>query len=177
MENSIKLNSVTKCDSTAIEDEAIARLLRNAAGSAPTSVCVVTCKGDGGEDIGLTIGSYASLSLKPALWCWSLQNASRSLRHFREGKPFCISVLAAGQQDVAQAFVRKGEDRFEGVSLARNEVGLARITGAAAWFDCTLARMVDAGDHQLFIGSIDAFASFDAPPLLHWRGRYAAVAA
>ncbi|HAZ78314.1 MAG TPA: flavin reductase, partial [Porticoccaceae bacterium] len=46
--------------------------LREALGSFPTGVAVVTTLGDEGKPLGLTINSFNSVSLDPALVLWSL---------------------------------------------------------------------------------------------------------
>ena len=50
------------------------RALRDLLGSYPTGVAIVTTRAADGRNVGLTINSFASLSLDPPLVLWSLVN-------------------------------------------------------------------------------------------------------
>src|SRR6266542_870540 len=71
----------------------------------PAGVAVVTVDLEG-ERLGLTIGSLVSLSLEPPLVGVSIarEAAMHELLHRAGG--FAVSLLAAGQEDVAQHFAR-----------------------------------------------------------------------
>ena len=66
----------------------------------PSGVTVVTTR-DGGEDFGLTVSAFTSLSLDPPMVLVSIDRKSKSHQHLVEGAPIGISVLAAGHTDVA----------------------------------------------------------------------------
>ena len=55
--------------------------------------------------------------------------------------------------------------------------GLPLLDGAIATLECTIVQTVSVGDHDLFIGRVDALASaVDHPsPLLYFRRRYLRV--
>ena len=61
----------------------------------PSGVTVVTTR-DGGEDFGLTVSAFTSLSLDPPMVLVSIDRKSKSHQHLVEGAPIGISVLAAG---------------------------------------------------------------------------------
>ena len=61
-----------------------ARALRDLLGSYPTGVAIVTTRAADGRNVGLTINSFASLSLDPPLVLWSLVNRSPNLAVFRD---------------------------------------------------------------------------------------------
>ena len=69
----------------------------------PSGVTVVTTR-DGGEDFGLTVSAFTSLSLDPPMVLVSIDRKSKSHQHLVEGAPIGISVLAAGHTDVAVQF-------------------------------------------------------------------------
>lgn len=56
----------------------------------------------------MTLNSFTSVSLEPLLVCVSLARASRTLEILRRDGQFGISVLHAGQRDVARAFAQRG---------------------------------------------------------------------
>ena len=55
-----------------------AGLFRQVLGQYPTGVCVVTAMHPDGEAVGMTIGSFASVSLQPALVGFMADRASSS---------------------------------------------------------------------------------------------------
>ena len=55
------------------------REFRDALGQFATGVCVITANPEGWEPFGMTVNSFASVSLDPPLILWSLQNDSEML--------------------------------------------------------------------------------------------------
>src|SRR3984885_8441061 len=91
-----------------------ARSFRQSLASFPTGVCLVTTVSPDGKREGMTINSFASVSLDPPLILWSIRDDARSADAFLGAKYFCISVLATAQRDVALQFARPAADKFAG---------------------------------------------------------------
>ena len=98
------------------------REFRDALGAFATGVCVITVNPDDGEPFGLTVNSFASVSLDPPLILWSLQNDSEMYAAFEQSSRFGVNILRSQQQDLSDQYAKKGEhklsaDHFEfGVS-------------------------------------------------------------
>jgi len=79
-------------------------LFREVLGQYPTGVVVVTATDNAGDAIGMTVGSFTSVSLDPPLVAFLPSKTSSSWRALREsGDSFCINVLGASQEDVCRA--------------------------------------------------------------------------
>ncbi len=155
---------------TAADD---ARALRRALGHYPTGVTVVTARAADGRAVGLTVNSFASLSLDPPLVLWSLANRSPSLAVFRDGARFAINVLAAGQAELARRFANPAlPDKFDGVGLRAPWHGVPLLAGTIAWFGCSTLDAIAGGDHTLFIGRVETHATSDGEPLVFHRGAF-----
>src|ERR1700722_14626774 len=89
-----------------------ARSLRQSLGSFPTGVCLVTTVALDGKREGMTINSFASVSLTPPLILWSIRDETRSADSFVSGRCFILSVLAAAQSDLALHFAKPAHDKF-----------------------------------------------------------------
>ncbi|CDM25117.1 Nitrilotriacetate monooxygenase component B [Castellaniella defragrans 65Phen] len=153
------------------------RALRTLLGSYPTGVAIVTTRASGGRRVGLTINSFASLSLDPPLVLWSLGNHSPSLGIFRDSRHFAIHVLARDQQALARRFADPSvRDKFEGVATHDTPEGVPLIDGALTALVCAHDRCCDAGDHLLLIGRIVGTRQCGGTPLVFHAGRYAALA-
>lgn len=148
------------------------RRLRAALGRFATGVTIVTCLGDDGRRVGLTVNSFNSLSLEPPLVLWSLRRESPAAAAFGAAAHFAVNVLAQSQLALSRRFAARGADRFaEGEWLAGAH-GLPVLGGAVAVFECEQVSQQVAGDHLLFIGRVLAFNEAALPPLLFQAGHY-----
>jgi flavin reductase (DIM6/NTAB) family NADH-FMN oxidoreductase RutF len=153
------------------------KALRQVLGTYPTGVAVVTTRSADGRPVGLTINSFASLSLEPALVLWSLVDRSPSLPVFCAARHFAISVLANHQQALAQRFATLGlPDKFDGVALREAPEGLPVMAEALATLVCEVESYTPAGDHLLFVGRVLRMDRREGEPLVFHGGRFAAIA-
>ncbi|HUG24204.1 flavin reductase family protein [Piscinibacter sp.] len=153
------------------------RRLRDALGAYPTGVTVVTTRGPDGRAVGLTVNSFASLSLEPPLLLWSLANRSPNRRAFRCASHFAINVLAADQEALARSFANPAvADKFDGVAWQPSHAhGVPLLAGALAHFVCECRDAIEAGDHTLLIGRVEQHVRVAGEPLVFHAGRFAAL--
>lgn len=119
----------------------------------------------------MTLNSFTSVSLEPLLVCVSLARASRTLEILRRDGQFGISVLHAGQRDVARAFAQRGAT-FPDELTERYVDGYVLVTGALAVLRCALEKLVEVGDHELAIGHVLDFQYTPGEPLVFHRGEF-----
>ena len=138
----------------------------------PSGVTVVTTR-DGGEDFGLTVSAFTSLSLDPPMVLVSIDRKSKSHQHLVEGAPIGISVLAAGHTDVAVQFARHVDDRFAGINIVRRgEQYIPFVGDAAAWFLGDVRDRYVGGDHIIITVAVRECGWHDGGrPLLYRGGR------
>ena len=153
------------------------RALRNAFGTFMTGVTVVTTLDEEGNPLGFTANSFSSVSLDPALVSICLANTSRNYGSFAQAKGFAVNILAESQKDVSNTFARPVEDRFSIVDWRLGPYGSPLFDGVSAWFDCSTFKTVEAGDHLILIGQVEAFDTSTAPGLGYARGAYVTPAA
>lgn len=146
------------------------RALRNAFGVLPTGVAVVSLFDEAGKPTGVTVGSFASLSLDPALCLFSLGKAQASARLFTVGVPFVVNVLPHELSDVAWQFAKPLEDKCEGVALSDTVVDAPRLRDGIAHFACHGHAIHDGGDHIIVVGQIEDFDHRDGEALVFYRG-------
>lgn len=148
------------------------RNLRNAFGTFMTGVTVVTAQDATGTPLGFTANSFSSVSLDPPLVLVCLAKTSSNYDTLIAAKGFAVNVLSEAQIDVSNTFARPVEDRFAKIDWANGPAGSPVIAGVSAWFDCTMHQTVDAGDHVILIGRVEAFDSTPQPGLGYARGAY-----
>lgn len=157
---------------TETPSEELSNSLRRAFGSFATGVTIVTTRNAGGDPVGFTANSFTSVSLDPALLLISISKSSSNLDTFSQAKSFAVNILAASQSGLSNSFASRGQDRFSGVDWTCGKQGAPLIDGSAAWFDCTLHKLVDAGDHVIIFGRIEAFSHTELEPLIYLKGQY-----
>jgi flavin reductase (DIM6/NTAB) family NADH-FMN oxidoreductase RutF len=153
------------------------RELRNALGTFPTGVTVVTTRAPSGAFVGLTVNSFSSLSLDPPLVLWSLNDFSSSLVAFEQASHFAINILADDQSEISKRFASQRPDKFAGLEVSEGAGGCPLIDGSAAQFVCRRTGQQREGDHVLFIGRVEAMAYSAKAPLVYFRGQYFSTAA
>lgn len=139
----------------------------------PTSVVVVTAVHED-EAVGLAVGTFTSVSLDPPLVGFLPTVSSTSFPRVRRAGTFCANVLTPSQQHISKAFAVSGGDKFDGLSWRPAPVtGSPVLAGVAAWIDCRITAIHEAGDHFIVIGQVaDLDASATAEALVFHRGRY-----
>ncbi|AKJ12493.1 NADPH-flavin oxidoreductase [Streptomyces incarnatus] len=152
---------------------------RRVLGSFASGVTVITAPAADGErdPAGFACQSFASLSLEPPLVCFMVGRTSATWPRIARAGVFCVNVLGAGQDELCRAFAVSGADKFAGVAYDPAPAsGSPRLTGAAAWIDCTVHAVHPGGDHLIVVGRVDALGTEGRDePLLFHRGRFARI--
>jgi flavin reductase (DIM6/NTAB) family NADH-FMN oxidoreductase RutF len=154
---------------------------RQAMGSFPTGVTVVTVASDDGGMHGITVNSFSSVSLDPMLVLVCLNEASRSVGLIERAGVFAVNVLSSGQQDISRWFANRyrpaDSTMFDGVSFDPGLTGCPVLVGAAASFDCVLRQSHRAGDHLIVLGEVVALVHRpQLEPLIFHGGGYKSLA-
>jgi flavin reductase (DIM6/NTAB) family NADH-FMN oxidoreductase RutF len=152
------------------------RRLRDALGDFATGITVVTARDAAGQPVGVTINSFASVSLEPPLVLWSLGLHSPSLVAFESCSHYAINILAAGQEDLSQRFAQSQGNRFAGIEYRVGAGDTPLLPGCCAWFECRNELRYPGGDHVILVGRVERFERQQKPPLIFHGGRYRSLA-
>ncbi|HKY01317.1 MAG TPA: flavin reductase family protein [Burkholderiales bacterium] len=149
------------------------RDLRTALGSYATGVTIISTAAADGQPVGITVNSFASLSLEPPLILWSLNATSPSRSIFDAAPHFAVNVLAADQTALSRRFATSTAHKFKDVPTTQGRTGVPVLQGCAAVFECRRQTAYEAGDHRLYIGCVEHyFAAPERAPLLFHLGHY-----
>ena len=148
------------------------RDFRRALGQFATGVTVVTARAKDGRNVGMTVNSFASVSLDPPLVLWSVSRQAASFADFAEASHFAVNILAANQHHLSRQFSTPLIDKFEGVEISPGAAGCPLLIGASANFVCRKVRQMDGGDHVIFLGEVEEYKWRESEPLVFHSGRY-----
>jgi flavin reductase (DIM6/NTAB) family NADH-FMN oxidoreductase RutF len=151
--------------------------LRQAFGAFPCGVVSVAAQVDGAH-VGLAASSFTSVSLEPALVSFSVANTSSTWPVLRRARHLGLSVLADHHGDVCTQLAGPADRRFDGLELHTTDEGAVLLDGAAATFDCTIHREVEAGDHTLVLLRLHAVEDLGGvSPLVFHRSGFSRIQA
>lgn len=153
------------------------RDFRNALGSFATGITVVTAKTKNGNSIGVTINSFASVSLDPPMVLFSLKTTSPMTQLIQNCGHFTVNVLSSTQQDISNLFASSGEDKFTQAAHTIGENGAPVLEGCLANLECDITNQYHGGDHMIFVGQVTSLSyETDGDPLLYYKGAYRTIA-
>ena len=140
-----------------------------------TGITIVTASTDEGAAYGVTVNSFASVSLDPLLVLICLDNRLSGFQAFKVGRVFGVSVLSESQEHVSKYFAQRGLDKSK-AEYATGETGVPLVSGALAHLECEIVAAHPGGDHTIFVGQVKAGqvtpGAGDKGPLLYFRSQY-----
>jgi flavin reductase (DIM6/NTAB) family NADH-FMN oxidoreductase RutF len=142
-----------------------------------TGVTVVTTIRDG-EPSGITVNALSSVSLQPPLVMVALDRRRFITPFVHETRRYAVNILGEGQQALSDCFagavVVPDRDAFCGAAWRPGALGLPLLDGAIATLECDVVETFSVGDHDLFIGEVQAVANPEIHPLplIYYRRRY-----
>lgn len=148
---------------------------RNVFGHLPTGVVVVTGVGAQGEMLGVTIGSFASISLAPPLAGFYIGRKSRTWPLIAASGKFCANVLSATQTELCWRFAKDGNEdsRFAGLVVARATNGAPVLPGVIATVECSVHATHEVGDHDFVVGAVTNLVVHDqtSAAMVFYKGK------
>lgn len=149
-----------------------ARSFRDALGRYATGVALVIARSADGAVAGMTINSFAAVSLDPPLVLWSMRRDSASAEIFRAAPGFTVSILGAEHEEIARRCARTDGGKLENLDLVETAAGLPRLADAVVWFDCVTWATHPGGDHDILVGQVRDFGARPGRTLMFHDGRF-----
>ena len=113
----------------------------------PAGVCVLTVR-VGEQKLGLTVASLVSLSLDPPLVGFAVSREAAMHELLREAGGCALSLLAAGQEWLAQHFARGVPPiaMWHRIATSEGANGAPLLVGALGWLECGIREEVERGN-------------------------------
>ena len=118
---------------------------------------VVTVAGDG-EEHGMTANWVTQAAFEPPMVAVAVENSSQTIEMIRDAHHFGLSVLHAGQRELAGRLGRTSDqapDKLKGIKTRPAPVtGTPVLADCVGWVECRVISALPAGDHTLVLGEV-----------------------
>lgn len=149
--------------------------LRSAMRAWSAGVTVVAAAHEGKRH-GMTVNSFTSISLDPALITITLRKDTRTHELVMKSRAFGLTVLAVDQAEVSDIFAGRMPDAQDRFSLVKTETLVTSsplIVGGLSWMDCRIVQTFDANLNTLFIAEVAAArGTGEGAPLIYHNREY-----
>jgi flavin reductase ActVB len=146
---------------------------REAMSQFASGVTIVTTRDADGTAMGFTASAFSSLSLNPPLVLVCLDKGADCYGAFAKAETMAISILAAGQTEIALRFSKRGADKFGPGGLVDGPItGLPLVAGATVHLECDFAEKLDGGDHTILVGKVVSAKTVDVTPMVHYNRHF-----
>jgi 3-hydroxy-9,10-secoandrosta-1,3,5(10)-triene-9,17-dione monooxygenase reductase component len=148
-------------------------LFKHALGSFTTGVTIVTTKYLD-VNYGITISSFASVSLNPHLVLFCLDKNAHRFTPFANSQYFSVSILSNSQENISRHFAHNLDNIWDGITTKNGKfTENPLIAGALYYIECHKDQMIEAGDHYIIVGKVLGISKGETElPLIHFRGEY-----
>jgi flavin reductase (DIM6/NTAB) family NADH-FMN oxidoreductase RutF len=165
-------------DADVADDPAVGEQLRQALRQHPAGVVVVTA-GEWRRPVGLTVTTFTSVSLRPALVSLLVARSASVWPTFEQSARIGVHLLPAHGRELATTFARPGVDRFAPPTQWVPDVhGVPVLQDAGVRLSCVVHQLMPIGDHVLVVARVESVHHPEKPhePLVWHDGGFAGVA-
>jgi len=149
--------------------------LRHAMRAWTTGVAVITAAHDG-QQYGMTVNSFTSVSLEPPLVSVTLKQLTHTHELVVKSGEFSITILSSDQKELSDRFAGKLadiKDRFEGVPTETLIMAAPLLKGGIAYFNCRVLKSISIGENTFFLAEVAAArGEGDGEPLVYHNRVY-----
>lgn len=162
---------------SSVESGEFRQALRNWA----SGVCIVSAVTDSGA-MGLTISSFSSVSLEPAIIALCIDSKSKSGKAIVEQGAFSLNILSNSQKELSNRFATNGNEmeRFSGLDYQLSPHPAFRESLSV--LQCIKYDAIEIGDHWVIFAKVLSTESCEntegnsKEPLLYFDGGYRVIA-
>ena len=149
--------------------------LRQAMRAWTTGVAIVTSI-YAGQQYGMTVNSFTSISLEPPLISVALKRLTHTHELIEKSGLFSVTILTAAQKELSDRFAGKVPDiidRFHGVQTETISFDSPVFKDGMAYFDCRVVSSMPVGENTLFVAEVvDARGEGAGDPLVYHNREY-----
>ena len=149
--------------------------LRRAMRAWTTGVAIVTSLHEG-EQYGMTINSFNSVSLEPPVISVTLRRLTHTHDLVVKSGMFAVTVLTSAQKHLSDLFAGKipnVTNRFDGLKTQKLLIDAPILENGMAYFNCRVMNAIPIGENTLFVAEvIAARGEGEGEPLVYHNREY-----
>lgn len=122
---------------------------------------------------GITINTFASLSLEPRLVLFNLKKDSFCYNEFIKAEKFAINILSDSQENISQLFTHDIPINMWS-KLDMLPKNLPCFQGSLAYVECNTYNIYEGGDHSIIVGEVIELDQINqnSQPLIYFKRSY-----
>jgi len=136
-----------------------------------SGVTIVTTQHEG-RPFGMTVASFASLSLHPPLVLVCIEKSVKTHEAIVAAGKFAVNILENGQAEVSNRFASRIEDKFAGVETRTGLLDVPLLVKSLTSIECSVHAQLPGGDHTIFVGEVQHIHTTEGTPLVYYRSGY-----
>ncbi len=139
-----------------------------------SGVTVVTTQAEGEEPQGMTVTSFASVSLSPPQILVCLNDSAETGDSIKKSGTFAVNILASDQESVSNNFAggNSMQERFSVTSWSQGVTGAPVLDDSLASLECRVIQKMRAGTHWVIVGEVKNVFCRSGNPLLYYGAGY-----
>ncbi len=139
-----------------------------------SGVTVVTTQAEGEEPQGMTVTSFASVSLSPPQVLVCLNDSAETGESIKKSGVFAVNILASDQESVSNNFAggNSMQERFDATSWTKGVTGAPVLDDSLASLECSVVQEMRAGTHWVIVGEVNHVICRSGNPLLYFGAGY-----
>ena len=156
-----------------VEGEALRKVMR----CVPSPVTVVTVCGNS-EIRGITIGSFASTSLRPPLISFNVNHEATIFEDLVASETFAVHILNEHQSHLSDHFAKpdlSSEEQWDAIPYRLGPRGTPILLEAMVVIHCRRYAVHEAGDHSIVLGLVTDIQEGEGAPLIYFDRSYRRV--
>ncbi len=139
-----------------------------------SGVTVVATQAEGEEPQGMTVTSFASVSLSPPQILVCLNDSAETGESIKKSGVFTVNILASDQESVSNNFAggNSMQERFNATSWSKGVTGAPVLDDSLASLECGVVQEMRAGTHWVVVGEVKNVICRSGSPLLYYGAGY-----
>ncbi|MGB4966380.1 MAG: flavin reductase family protein [Microgenomates group bacterium] len=145
-----------------------------------TNVGLITSNGKWGQDVMACEWTY-QLSYDPPLIAVCIRPGKATFENIQETGEFGVSLASTDQNIVSSVAGNNHGKEVDKIAILKElgvkfyeakSINTLMVEGATLNAECKLVKLIEMGDHPIFIGEIQTFTEHESDPIIYHKGKY-----
>ncbi len=145
-----------------------------------TNVGLITSNGSWGQNVMACEWTH-QLSYEPSLIAVCIRPGKATFDNIKESGVFGVNIASVDQNVIASTSGNNHGKAVDKIALLKElgvdfyeakTINTLMIRGATLNAECKLVKLIEIGDHPIFIGEVQEFTENENDPIIYHKGKY-----